>query len=290
MDFLGLVAGSAGISLVFAVIFRILLMIADATGYSWYQASAQEYVATILNKHGYSKETSWESAKRFGRGVRRRVWKNANEAVNEALDDDFQEKVQHFLGLVDGNPSSRAEKQCAEAIDQLVMLTGYDPNYEPSHIVDYELGMLKKVLGHFEDADEITRDEVLNLIDSKIFTGKFQWILNYLQKEYFASPFKEFLDYAGRGTTVGVFVGFSIALSLKDPFGVVATSIPIVGAILGASLYSIKLGLVGNSVKLLVGESPDSTTWVVLKEIFILCTLYILCFGVGLLWLFMTTR
>ena len=85
-------------------------------------------------------------------------------------------------------------------------------------------------------------------------------------------------------------VRFSIALSLKDPFGVVATSIPIVGAILGASLYSIKLGLVGNSVKLLVGESPDSTTWVVLKEIFILCTLYILCFGVGLLWLFMTTR
>lgn len=289
MDFLGLVAGSAGIGLVFAVIFRILLMIADATGYSWYQASAQEYVATILNKHGYSKETSWESVKRFGRGVRRRAWKNVNEAV-EALDDDFQEKVQHFLGLVDGNPSSRAEKQCAEAIEQLVMLTGYDPNYEPSHIVDYELVMLKEALGHFEDADEITRDEVLNLIDSKNFTGKFQWILNYFQKEYFASLFKEFLDYAGRGTTAGVFVGFSIALSLKDPFGVVATSIPIVGAILGASLYSFKLGLVGNSVKLLVGESPDSTTWVVLKEIFILCILYILGFGAGLLWLFMTTR
>lgn len=286
MDFLGLAAGSAGIILVSAVIFRILLMIADATGYSWYQASAQEYVATILNKHGYLKETSWESVKRFGRGVRRRVWQN----VNEALDDDFQEKVQHFLSLVDGNPSSRAEKQCAEAINQLVILTGYDPNYEPSRIVDYELAKLKEALGHFEDADEITRDEVLNLIDSKNFTGKFQWILNYLQKEYFASPFKEFLDYAGRGTTVGVFVGFSIALSLKDPFGVVATSIPIVGAILGASLYSIKLGLVGNLVKLLVGESHDSTTWVVSKEILFLCFIYILGFGVGLLWLFASTR
>lgn len=285
MYFLGLAAGSAGIFLVCAVILRILLMIADATGYSWYQASAQEYVATILNKHGYSKETSWESAKRFGRGVRRQVWQN----VNEALDDDFQEKVQDFFSLVDGNPSSRAEKQCAEAINQLVMLTGYDPNYEPSHIVSYELAKLKEGLGHFEDADEITRDEVLALIDSKNFIGKCRWIYTYLQKEYFASPFKEFLDYAGRGTTIGVFIGFSIALFLKDPFGVVATSIPIVGSILGASLYSIKLGLVENSVNLIVGESHKSTIWVVLEEVSLLFVLYIITLGISWGYLFAVT-
>lgn len=86
---------------------------------------------------------------------------------------------------------------------------------------------------------------------------------------------RDFIDYAGRGTTTGLFIGFTIALIQGDPFGLVVTVISVVGAIIGAISCLVRIDLAKNDVNRLDDEKYKNHVRVMVKSIISILCMYL---------------
>ena len=108
------------------------------------------------------------------------------------------------------------------------------------------------------------------------FLEKCSWIKARWQVGYFTPLIREFIDYAGRGTTIGLFIGFTIALIQGEPFGVLTTAIPVVGAILGASSYLVYLDFVKYMVDDAEEGNHKNTQKIIIKSSIQVFCMYLL--------------
>lgn len=276
MGNLGMTAAVTALLLVFATLCLIFRMVLEATGYSWYATARREIIANLLKEFGISRESRVESLKRFGKVVIKNTAFNISHPFHlfppKDVDNEFKDKVQHFLKWVEKEPSSIAQSHCIDSLAQLEKMTGITPKYDPSREVYLSLRDFCSEIEEIKYADFISHDEILNLIKEESILAKCSWVKKRWQSGYPLPLMRDFVDHAGRGTTIGLFIGFTIALIQRDPFGLVTTVLPVVGAIVGAISYSIKIDLIENEVnRVNKGKYKTPIRVVVRSIVFTLC-------------------
>lgn len=92
-------------------------------------------IASILNQFGISRESKFESFKRFGKASIKNAVFNISHPLHlfppKDVDNEFKDKVQHFLKWVEKRPSSTAQSHCIDSLAQLEKMTGTAPKYDP---------------------------------------------------------------------------------------------------------------------------------------------------------------
>lgn len=154
-------------------------------------------------------------------------------------------------------------------------MTGLTPKYDPFREVYLSLRDFCSEIEEIKYADFISYDEILNLIKKESILAKCSWAKKRWQSGYLLPLMRDFVDYAGRGTTIGLFIGFTIALILGDPFGLVVTVIPVVGAIIGAISCLVRIDLAKNEVNRLNNKKYRSHVRVIVKSIISILCIYL---------------
>lgn len=276
MGNLGMIAAVTALALVASIVGLIFLMVLESTGYFWYAAARREMIASILNKFGISRESKFEYFKRFGKASMKNAVFNISHPLHlfppKDVDNEFKDKVQHFLKWVEKRPSATAQSHCIDSLAQLEKMTGITPKYDPFGEVYLSLRNFCSEVEEMKYADFVTYDDILNLIKEGNILAKYSWVKKRWQSGYLLLLMRDFVDYAGRGTTIGLFIGFTIALILGDPFGLLITVIPVVGAIIGAISCLVRIDLTKNEVNRLNNKKYRSHVRVIVKSIIgILC-------------------
>ncbi len=276
---LGMIAAVTSLLLVFATLCLIFRMVLESTGYYWYAAARREIIASILNNFGISRESRVESIKRFGKVVIKNTAFNISHPFHlfppKDVDNEFKDKVQHFLKWVEKEPSSTAQSHCIDSLAQLEKMTGLTPKYDPFREVYLSLRDFCSEIEGIKYADFVSYDDVLNLIKEESILTRYSWVKKRWQSGYLLPLMRDFVDYAGRGTTIGLFIGFTIALILGDPFGLVITVIPVVGAIIGAISCLVRIDLAKNEVNRLNNKKYRSHMRVIVKSIISILCIYL---------------
>lgn len=276
MGNLGMTAAVTALALVASTVGLIFLMVLEATGYYWYAAARREIIANLLKEFGIFRESRVESLKRFGKVVIKNTAFNISHPFHlfppKDVDNEFKDKVQHFLKWVEKRPSSIAQSHCIDSLAQLEKMTGLTPKYDPFREIYLSLRDFCSEIEEIKYADFISYDDILNLIKEESILTKYSWVKKRWQSGYLLPLMRDFVDYAGRGTTIGLFIGFTIALILGDPFGLVVTVIPVVGAIIGAISCLVRIDLAENEVNRLNNKKYRSHVRVIVKS-----TISILC-------------
>lgn len=279
MGNLGMIAAVTALALVVATVWIIFLMVLESTGYFWYAAARREMIASILNKFGISRESKFESFKRFGKASIKNAVFNISHPFHlfppKDVDNEFKDKVQHFLKWVEKKPSSTAQSHCIDSLAQLEKMTGITPKYDPFKEVYLSLKDFCSEVEEMKYADFVSYDDILNLIKKENILVKYSWVKKRWQSGYLLILMRDFVDYAGRGTTIGLFIGFTIALILGDPFGLVITIIPVVGAIVGAISCLVRIDLAKNEVNRLNNEKYKNHVRVIVKSIISILCMYL---------------
>lgn len=279
MGNLGMIAAVTALALVASTVGLIFLMVLESTGYYWYAAARKEIIASILNKFGIYRESKFESFKRFGKASIRNAAFNISHPLHlfppKDVDNEFKDKVQHFLKWAEKRPSSTAQSHCIDSLAQLEKMTGLTPKYDPFREVYLSLRDFCSEIEEIKYADFISYDEILNLIKKESILAKCSWVKKRWQSGYLLPLMRDFVDYAGRGTTIGLFIGFTIALILGDPFGLVVTVIPVVGAIIGAISCLVRIDLAKNEVNRLNNKKYRSHVRVIVKSIISILCIYL---------------
>ena len=279
MGNLGMIAAVTSLLLVFATLCLIFRMVLESTGYYWYAAARREIIASILNNFGISRESRVESIKRFGKVVIKNTAFNISHPFHlfppKDVDNEFKDKVQHFLKWVEKEPSSTAQSHCIDSLAQLEKMTGLTPKYDPFREVYLSLRDFCSEIEGIKYADFVSYDDVLNLIKEESILTRYSWVKKRWQSGYLLPLMRDFVDYAGRGTTIGLFIGFTIALILGDPFGLVITVIPVVGAIIGAISCLVRIDLAKNEVNRLNNKKYRSHMRVIVKSIISILCIYL---------------
>lgn len=279
MGNLGMIAAVTALALVALTVGLIFLMVLEATGYYWYAAARREIIANLLKEFGIFRESRVESLKRFGKVVIKNTAFNISHPFHlfppKDLDNEFKDKVQHFLKWAEKRPSSTAQSHCIDSLAQLEKMTGLTPKYDPFREVYLSLRDFCSEIEEIKYADFISYDEILNLIKEESILAKCSWVKKRWQSGYLLPLMRDFVDYAGRGTTIGLFIGFTIALILGDPFGLVVTVIPVVGAIIGAISCLVRIDLAKNEVNRLNNKKYRSHVRVIVKSIISILCIYL---------------
>ncbi|WP_424825284.1 hypothetical protein [Rothia mucilaginosa] len=276
MGNLGMTAAVTSLVLVVANVVLIFRVILESTGYLWYAAARREIIANLLKEFGISRESRVESLKRFGKVVIKNTAFNISHPFHlfpsKDVDNEFKDKVQNFLKCTEKTPSSVEQSHCIDSLAQLEKMTGLTPKCDPYREVYISLRDLCSEIVEIRYADSVSYDDILNLIKEENIIAKYYWVKKRWQPGYLFSQMRDFIDYAGRGTTIGLFIGFTIALIQRDPFGLVTTVLPVVGAIVGAISYSIKIDLIENEVnRVNKGKYKTPIRVVVRSIVFTLC-------------------
>lgn len=279
MGNLGMIAAVTALALVALTVGLIFLMVLEATGYYWYAAARREIIANLLKEFGIFRESRVESLKRFGKVVIKNTAFNISHPFHlfppKDLDNEFKDKVQHFLKWAEKRPSSTAQSHCIDSLAQLEKMTGITPKYDPFGEVYLSLRDFCFEIEEIKYADFVSYDDVLNLIKEESILTKYSWVKKRWQSGYLLLLMRDFVDYAGRGTTIGLFIGFTIALILGDPFGLVVTVIPVVGAIIGAISCLVRIDLAKNEVNRLNNKKYRSHVRVIVKSIISILCIYL---------------
>lgn len=279
MGNLGMIAAVTALALVALTVGLIFLMVLESTGYFWYATARKEMIASILNEFGISRESKFEYLKRFGKASIKNAAFNISHPFHlfppKDVDNEFKDKVQHFLKWVEKRPSSTAQSHCIDSLAQLEKMTGLTPKYDPFREVYLSLRDFCSEIEEIKYADFVSYDDVLNLIKEESILAKYFWVKKRWQSGYLLLLMRDFVDYAGRGTTIGLFIGFTIALILGDPFGLVVTVIPVVGAIIGAISCLVRIDLAKNEVNRLNNEKYRSHVRVIVKSIISILCIYL---------------
>ncbi|WP_314893802.1 hypothetical protein [Rothia mucilaginosa] len=279
MGNLGMIAAVTALALVASTVGLIFLMVLESTGYFWYAAARREMIASILNKFGISRESKVEYLKRFGKSSIKNAAFNISHPFHlfppKDIDNEFKDKVQHFLKWVEKRPSSTAQSHCIDSLAQLEKMTGLTPKYDPFREVYLSLRDFCSEIEEIKYADFVSYDDVLNLIKEESILTRYSWVKKRWQSGYLLPLMRDFVDYAGRGTTIGLFIGFTIALILGDPFGLVITVIPVVGAIIGAISCLVRIDLAKNEVNRLNNKKYRSHMRVIVKSIISILCIYL---------------
>lgn len=276
MGNLGMTAAVTALALVASTVGLIFLMVLESTGYYWYAAARREIIANLLKEFGISRESRVESLKRFGKVVIKNTAFNISHPFHlfppKDVDNEFKDKVQNFLKCTEKTPSSIAQSHCIDSLAQLEKMTGITPKYDPFGEVYLSLRDFCSEIEEIKYADFVSYDDVLNLIKEESILTKYSWVKKRWQSGYLLPQMRDFVDYAGRGTTIGLFIGFTIALILGDPFGLLITVISVVGAIIGAISCLVRIDLAKNEVNRLNNEKYKNYVRVIVKSIIgILC-------------------
>ena len=279
MGNLGMIAAVTSLLLVFATLCLIFRMVLESTGYYWYAAARREIIANLLKEFGISRESRVESLKRFGKVVIKNIAFNISHPFHlfppKDVDNEFKDKVQYFLKWVEKEPSSTAQSHCIDSLAQLEKMTGLTPKYDPFREVYLSLRDFCSDVEGIKYADFVSYDDVLNLIKEESILTRYSWVKKRWQSGYLLPLMRDFVDYAGRGTTIGLFIGFTIALILGDPFGLVITVIPVVGAIIGAISCLVRIDLAKNEVNRLNNKKYRSHMRVIVKSIISILCIYL---------------
>lgn len=279
MGNLGMIAAVTALALVALTVGLIFLMVLESTGYFWYATARKEMIASILNEFGISRESKFEYLKRFGKASIKNAAFNISHPFHlfppKDVDNEFKDKVQHFLKWVEKRPSSTAQSHCIDSLAQLEKMTGPTPKYDPFREVYLSLRDFCSEIEEIKYADFVSYDDVLNLIKEESILAKYFWVKKRWQSGYLLPLMRDFVDYAGRGTTIGLFIGFIIALILGDPFGLVVTVIPVVGAIIGAISCLVRIDLAKNEVNRLNNKKYRSHVRVIVKSIISILCIYL---------------
>lgn len=271
MDNLGVIAAFTSLILIIAIACSIFDIVLESTGYYWYVAARREIVANMLNGMGISRESKIERAKRSIKSGSKIVFSRMIRPLqilpSKDADNEFNDKVQEFLKQAEETSSSNAQIRCIDSLVQLKEMTGRAPKHDPSREVYLSLKNFCSEIEGIKFANLISRDDILFLIKEEGLLVKYSWIKERWQPGYFLPLIRDFIDYAGRGTTIGLFIGFTIALIQQDPFGVVTTAIPIVGAIIGAISFLVKLDLAKSAAKELNIEGGKTPGKIILNSI-----------------------
>lgn len=279
MGNLGMIAAVTALALVASTVGLIFLMVLEATGYYWYAAARREIIANLLKEFGIFRESRVESLKRFGKVVIKNTAFNISHPFHlfppKDVDNEFKDKVQHFLKWAEKRPSSTAQSHCIDSLAQLEKMTGITPKYDPFGEVYLSLRDFCSEIEEIKYADFVSYDDVLNLIKEESILTKYFWVKKRWQSGYLLPQMRDFIDYAGRGTTIGLFIGFTIALILGDPFGLLITVISVVGAIIGAISCLVRIDLAKNEVNRLNNEKYKNHVRVIVKSIISILCMYL---------------
>lgn len=279
MGNLGMIAAVTALALVASTVGLIFLMVLEATGYYWYAAARREIIANLLKEFGIFRESRVESLKRFGKVVINNTAFNISHPFHlfppKDVDNEFKDKVQHFLKWAEKRPSSTAQSHCIDSLAQLEKMTGITPKYDPFGEVYLSLRDFCSEIEEIKYADFVSYDDVLNLIKEESILTKYFWVKKRWQSGYLLPQMRDFIDYAGRGTTIGLFIGFTIALILGDPFGLLITVISVVGAIIGAISCLVRIDLAKNEVNRLNNKKYRSHVRVIVKSIISILCIYL---------------
>lgn len=279
MGNLGMTAAVTALALVASTVGLIFLMVLEATGYYWYAAARREIIANLLKEFGIFRESRVESLKRFGKVVIKNTAFNIFHPFHlfppKDVDNEFKDKVQHFLKWAEKRPSSTAQSHCIDSLAQLEKMTGITPKYDPFGEVYLSLRNFCSEVEEIKYADFVSYDDVLNLIKEESILTKYSWVKKRWQSGYLLPQMRDFIDYAGRGTTIGLFIGFTIALILGDPFGLLITVISVVGAIIGAISCLVRIDLAKNEVNRLNNKKYRSHVRVIVKSIISILCMYL---------------
>lgn len=279
MGNLGMIAAVTALALVASTVGLIFLMVLEATGYYWYAAARREIIANLLKEFGIFRESRVESLKRFGKVVIKNTAFNISHPFHlfppKDVDNEFKDKVQHFLKWAEKRPSSTVQSHCIDSLAQLEKMTGITPKYDPFGEVYLSLRDFCSEIEEIKYADFVSYDDVLNLIKEESILTKYFWVKKRWQSGYLLPQMRDFIDYAGRGTTIGLFIGFTIALILGDPFGLLITVISVVGAIIGAISCLVRIDLAKNEVNRLNNKKYRSHVRVIVKSIISILCIYL---------------
>lgn len=287
MDNLGVIAAFTSLLLIIAIACSIFDIVLESTGYYWYVAARREIIANILNGAGISRESKIERAKRSIKSGAKIFFSPMFHPFRlrppKDADNEFTDKVQEFLKQAEETSSSNAQIRCIDSLAQLKEMTNHNPKHDPSREVYLSLRNFCSQIEGIKCANPISRDDILCLIKEESALVKYSWIKKRWQPGYFLPLIRDFIDYAGRGTTIGLFIGFTIALIQQDPFGVVTTAIPIVGAIIGAISFLVKLDLAKSAAKEFDIEGGKSPVKIILNSIGWITYFYLILLGIIIL-------
>ncbi|WP_311446487.1 hypothetical protein [uncultured Rothia sp.] len=279
MGNLGMTAAVTSLVLVVANVVLIFRVILESTGYLWYAAARREIIANLLKEFGIYRESRVESLKRFGKVVIKNTAFNISHPFHlfppKDVDNEFKDKVQNFLKCTEKTPSSIAQSHCIDSLAQLEKMTGITPKYDPFGEVYLSLRDFCSEIEEIKYADFVSYDDVLSLIKEESILTKYSWVKKRWQSGYLLPQMRDFIDYAGRGTTIGLFIGFTIALILGDPFGLLITVISVVGAIIGAISCLVRIDLAKNEVNRLNNKKYRSHVRVIVKSIISILCIYL---------------
>ena len=114
-----MIAAVTALALVASTVGLIFLMVLEATGYYWYAAARREIIANLLKEFGIFRESRVESLKRFGKVVIKNTAFNISHPFHlfppKDVDNEFKDKVQHFLKWAEKRPSSTAQSHCIDS-------------------------------------------------------------------------------------------------------------------------------------------------------------------------------
>lgn len=180
MGNLGMIAAVTALALVALTVGLIFLMVLESTGYFWYAAARREMIASILNEFGISRESKFESFKRFGKASIRNAAFNISHPLHlfppKDVDNEFKDKVQHFLKWAEKRSSSTAQSHCIDSLAQLEKMTGITPKYDPFGEVYLSLRNFCSEVEEIKYADSVSYDDILNLIKEENILAKYSWV------------------------------------------------------------------------------------------------------------------
>lgn len=260
MDFLKISIPATGIFLVMSITFAIIETVLEATGYNLYVTLRKDYTIKLLEEQGFSKKSlrrkfihsliniSIDVGLFIFQLLLSLLCKDVSPPSithRESQSQKIDRKVQELFSEINQNSSKEAKKQWQDSIRCLKILTQINPSHNSYRLVNNSLLCFK----NFINSKKLNDTDLLEIIEYKEGVSRFSWYLKNYQKEYLLIPLRDLIDYSGRGTTIGLLIGFTIALAQKDPLGLTVTTFPIIGAIFGAIAYGLKFSIAMNKAQ-----------------------------------------
>ncbi|MEW6903249.1 hypothetical protein V3M63_06575 [Trueperella pyogenes] len=243
LDELVRICVAAGLILIVLLAILVVSFWIGALGYSTYEDKKARLCSEKLNQCGLAKENLAASASRFLKFATEKALVELSGGKVDRRLHDLQDQIQAIhkkAGAVADPDSLQRYKRI------LGSLSGRAISSNPEEFISSKVADLKDSLNAIENnAEESTARRVVALADSYGFC---QWVGELSKTESGWTPFKPvrailgtLLDYVGRGTTVGILIGLSIALAQGAKFESYATTLPIIGGIIGGFTYGLVL-------------------------------------------------
>ncbi|QWW19360.1 hypothetical protein I6B53_09735 [Schaalia sp. 19OD2882] len=245
MTLLAVALAFAALVIVVHTVFQLAHLALISTGHPWYMAQLRARSAQHLTQLGHRPEA-------FTQRLRRHVMSTFNVPFS-AADREYRlrERIAGLHRQVSAHPPEVARQEWMQATGALARLTGHEvPAGIEEHVRQEVAAAMAAHPGQLSGAAAPTSTDLDILARLRMRTGQVAWLLRRPSVEarpplaFVLGPLADLLDHAGRGTTVGLFIGLSMALALKDPLATPVAAVPLVGTLAGALGYSLRLAVV----------------------------------------------